>query len=689
MADTDISLKTIEAKVKALKSGETDIKLTEEEEQFLVKFIETAWEQHPYVISRFPRWKKILAWVCGYQYLDYAEGSKRLLPVKLQRKRKVVFNRLPSFLRTKLGKMVGDVPSMGVIPATTDSADIEKAEAADEIVEALAFKLRWKKLLKQFKLWILLLNCAALRVFWDEEAEGITGWEAKPQLDINGNTIPGTDQDQKQTEAGDIAMEVIDPFSFRIDPLFRDRNKWRWFLYGSEEDAPDLEDEYDLDKGALRETSTVQKQAYQLDATSLDDDLQNTNPAEQEDVKGRTVTKKELWTKKIRVYEAGKKILECKANKQGQIPFFVFEDQLIPISSNEKGIVYNESDIRNVIPVQREYNRWISLISVALEKATKVKVMLPLNSILSKKQFTDDFATFIDFNPMRGIPPHQLKIDPLPAFVPTYKADLEREFETIMNTHEASFGRLPQRASHASGALVNLLVEQDDAVMNPLLDDMNDVFSDAWSYALQLVKDNYGLTRIIQYIGEDSSHAAVKFKGADLGNNTDVRVVSNSGLPRSRPLKIEYVMRLRSAGLLPPDPKASLELLNFGNVEKMFRDELIHIHKAERENTMIEESLNIDLEEVKAWVYPFDDHAAHFKVHLRDRLSAKFDKFSPFQKKAIELLIQLHAQALAQQAQQQMQAQAQPGRPGQGPQQPPAAAPPPGGEPANLPTNQG
>jgi hypothetical protein len=223
-----------------------------------------------------------------------------------------------------------------------------------------------------------------------------------------------------------------------------------------------------------------------------------------------------------------------------------------------------------------------------------------------------------------------------------------------MNLGPASFGQLPERASHASGALVNLLIEQDDVVLNPLLNRINGVVQDAWSLAMRIVQNNYAAERYIRYVGEDGSNEVIKFMGADLRGNTDVRVISQTGLPRSRALRIEYIMKLREAGMLPDD-RANLEMLEFGQVDKIFKEQMVHERRAHRENSMIHDNPNIDPQEATGWVYPMEEHGVHMQIHLRDRLGTRWNRYNENQQQALEAHIQAHQQIIQQQQQAQME----------------------------------
>jgi len=638
-----------------LRNIETQIlsgkELTSDEKAYASRKILQYWDEHPDVINRFPRWKKYLAWVAGYQNFDYNKITKKLVEVPLKRRRALSFNKLKPFVRTLLAKLSQDAPQMSVAPNTSESEDLEAARAADSLVSGLVTRMGFINELNQVKLWLITCNRAFMRVFWNTEKKGVLGYLAPDEEDDDiakmleeGNT--SSSELEESFEDGDVDIEAISPFEIRVDPLYADREKWRWLVHGQEVDADELEREYDLKPGSLKEPSDKLENAYNIQLHD-EADLVVGSSANSTDVTGRVVVKKTLWTPKMYITVGGDQVLAYGKNDMDEIPFYCFEEKLIPIDNYEKGFPYNESLLKDAIPIQREFNRTISNMSLALERASKLKIMAPLGSILNKRQWTNDFGVFVDYNNSAG-EPHQMKLDPFPMDVPQYKSDLEREIESSMNIHEASFGRLPERASHASGTLVNILLEQDDVVLNPLLNQINDVLSHVWTLVLKLVQDNYTTSRMIKYIGEDMLPSVMKFKGSDLRGNTDVKVVSQVGLPRSRALRIEYIMQLREAGLLTDD-KATLEMLEFGSADKIFKTSMLHERKAQRENMQIESNKNIDPREVKGWIYELEEHAIHLQKHLEVRLGARYEALTPNQKEALEVHIQGTKDALIEQ----------------------------------------
>ena len=607
-------------------------KLNAEEEAYLVEKVNTIFDEHPDVTMRFPRWKKILAWVAGYQYYDYAKGSKTLQPVQIKRKRKLVFNRMRSFARTMLAKLTQTSANMGVVPNTDEYEDTQAADVGDKVLEFLSDKLHFSSLRRSFNAWFILTNRAYLRVFWNSEDSGIVARQQEPVMDDGGQ--PVGDRYSTITEPGDIGMEVLSPFNCRVDPLNFDRNKWRWFMYGEEVEADAIEDEYGLEEGSLNEKSNVHDTMLSLD-NSGDEDFQFSQSSDNEKITGKLVIKKHFWTPKIYVITAADKVLESRENTYGEIPVFFHEDRLVPINHYEKGIIYNDGTMKDLVPVQRAYNRHKSIVSQAEQRASQVRILGGFDGMVNKEHILDQSgAIFIDYNMNAGTP-QQLRMDSMPPWVIQNGTELEREFEMVAGVHEASFGRLPNRASHASGALVNVLLEQDDQVLDPMITDMDAIFSDAWSLALRIVQEKYTVGRLIKVCGKNSTEGAIRFRGSDLRGNTDVKVSSKTGLPRSRALRIDYIQKLWDSKILS-DPKTVLELIELGEVKKLFSDSLLHEKRAMRENALIENDPNIDPASTVAWIYALDDTLAHLKFHLRDRLSPKFDYYTPNQKQALD-----------------------------------------------------
>ncbi len=623
--------------------------LSDDDKAFVINRVEEYWTNHPDVVYNFPKWKKILTWIAGYQYIDYNTVKKELQPVPYI-KRKITVNRLKPILRQMLAKIKTTVPELGVIPNTREYEDINAAKLGDQLLEALSNTIRFHRIRKDFFSWLLTLGRACIRVFWDETKEGIVSYERVVDEETDEERI------NIIKAIGDVGMEVVSPFNYRHDPLFSSPEKWRWFLFGEIVDRNNLAEAYGIDAETLaieEDTSLDILYSQPFDITRDETDtlgVGGIGSTQKED----SCFRYELWTRKIFIIVGGKQVLEYGINEDGSIPFFAYEDKLIPFELHEKGIALNTSIFKDLLPIQKEYNRFVSNLSSTIERASKIKVMTPVGSLLNKKQIFDDGSVVaIDYNPQYGNPT-QLKLDASSPIAMAFKQELEREMENVSGVHEVSFGRLPERASHASGVLVNLLLEQDDSLLDPLIKEVDEsVFSPAWSYLLRLVQENYNEPRILKMVGRDKENSVIQFRNADLRDNTDVFVSTNVSLPKSRALRTEWIIRIAEMGLIQ-DPKTILELLEFGEAKRIYEDELIHEKKAIEENQKIEAGLVLTEQDAIKMLYILDDDVTHLKIHLRDRLSNKFEKYNSLQKGVLELHIQAHLQKL--QAAQQQQA---------------------------------
>jgi len=62
---------------------------------------------------------------------------------------------------------------------------------------------------------------------------------------------------------------------------------------------------------------------------------------------------------------------------------------------------------------------------------------------------------------------------------------------------------------------------------------------------------------------------------------------------------------------------------------------------------MISKNPNIDPQSILDLLYELDDDTTHIKIHLRDRLSPKYEQYTENQKEALNLMIKSHQAKLA------------------------------------------
>jgi len=184
-------------------------------------------------------------------------------------------------------------------------------------------------------------------------------------------------------------MEAVSPFNYVHDPIYLEPSKWRWFLYGELVDRNILADTYGVSPDDLPLASGQDRNLLHPKATmAVDEDT----PAAASSFSDNQELcyRFEFWTRDFVAVSSGDKLLEIKYNIDHTIPFFAYEDTTVPYELYQQGMSLNSSVFSDMIPVQKEYNRFMSLLSQTLERASKLKVLLPTGSVLDRSKIVDD-----------------------------------------------------------------------------------------------------------------------------------------------------------------------------------------------------------------------------------------------------------------------------------------------------------
>ncbi len=99
-------------------------------------------------------------------------------------------------------------------------------------------------------------------------------------------------------------------------------------------------------------------------------------------------------------------------------------------------------------------------------------------------------------------------------------------------------------------------------------------------------------------------------------------------------------MKLREVGLLTDD-KSTLEMLEFGQADKIFKDGLLHERVAYKENDTIKENPEITLADIQneegedTWIHPLEQMEVHAVIHSRLIFGAEYTRLKPNQQEVI------------------------------------------------------
>jgi hypothetical protein len=268
-------------------------------------------------------------------------------------------------------------------------------------------------------------------------------------------------------------------------------------------------------------------------------------------------------------------------------------------------------------------------------------------------------------------PPQPVQGLTLPPQVDNLLAGLREQILDVSGQSEVSRGNVPTGVR--SGVAVAYLQEEDDTKLGPTIENAEMATALLGSLTLSRFGQFYTVQRIIRWKKDTTKFDAMKFKGADLKNNTDVVCQAGSAMPKSKAARQQYTLELVQLGVLT-DPKEIKEELDLGAGEPDNNDK--NMAQADRENDVmmygsemgmfrLPEGENADQEMAQLVstavpVFQWQNHQLHIDRHTSRMMDEDFDKVRtshPGIGRLFDEHVAVHQQMLAQQQAAQAAAQ--------------------------------
>lgn len=600
------------------------------------------WLKHPVVENYHGPWTEYIAYLEGDQYCYYSETLQSLQNVEplVEREIKNVYNRILPLIRQQWAE-IRYPHSFYVVPNTTESEDKKAAAMASVLVEYTNVLRNFNHKVNFAKLWALVTGNVFWKEWWNKNLFGYV--ERK-----DGKPVK---------EDGDVDCNWVNPFNVRPDPQGKTREEWRWLIEGKLVPKSAVEEEFGLEKGDLPEETFVQAERGLF---------QRSNAVEPKEA---MIVRKERWERPSKNYSEGRFIVTAggfllwegeSPAPEGDIPYFHIQG-LMPILDEQWG----DSSVRIAQAAQRQFNRVGSMVDEHIQYF-KPKAMIPRGALTHREKaaFCRSGIDFVEFNPTGYGNPYWQSPPPLPEMFVRWLSFLENEIETETSVRKTLQGQLPKYATRASGELFQGLLGQDQKVLYPAIEDQEVQLQAAMKYRLQLIQKHYSQARMVKITGKNKEPSVAYIKGAEIRNNTDVRIRSGVDLMRSIEAKRNVVDAMIQKGLIT-DPKKAFELLDVKGLEEYMEDEYIDERQAQRIIDFFKQG--------KAYITANkdDNHDVHFKVFNNFRKTEEFDTLPEKIQGMILKRMEEHKSYLAQ-AQPQVaptQGPAQAGAPGAGTEQ--------------------
>jgi hypothetical protein len=549
------------------------------------------------------RWVIDLAFLAGRQYTFFNRSAHALQQIRTVKGRiRNVDNQLLPRWRRQVADLIKNDPIMSVVPHSTDDEDINAAKVANKVLQAWWRNIEMRKNVRELAGWVYSTGNCFLGDRWNPSL-------GPASLD------PKTGE---MVYLGDADIDVWSPFDIVV-PFTAMGNtnlhrfpwmqtvKWRhleWiaakYERGGEVRNESLSSpvvDMGLLLGSPGATATTEIEGAMLINHYIQPDKQ--------------------FPKGLFIVAANGVVLETADYPFNFYPFEQFKDVDVP------GVFWGKSTLEEGIGLQKTWNRTISSMNEFNRTMGKGKGLVPRNANLDALP-DDTHGEWLAYTPVMGLKPEILDLKGLPASYDKILALTQMSFDNLFSQHEVSRGT--NKSDIRSGIMVAALREQDAQGSIPAHAVFEESLERIMSRILKRIQVGYGVSRIIQVTGREDEFEVFAFVGADLRNNTDVRVKRQSSLPDSRVAREDQILRRFEVGLYgdPQDPEVRRHIMNMLDdavVKDIYSDTRLDEAYARFENQTLA-SGQVD----KVMPNSYDDHGIHLREHNHFRKGMDYQK---------------------------------------------------------------
>lgn len=486
-------------------------------------------------------------------------GVRLYIPPAPYYRSRPVINRIRPIIRTELSKLTAQKPSATVVPATGEDEDLAAAQAAEQIWESVYNQKKIASVFRQTMLWTLCCGTGFMKTYWDPNKKS-SQWKQNAVLG------PKTPPD------GDFCYENVTPFHLFVPDLMQEDIENQPYVIQLQTRSPEW----------VKLNYGIDVPPNVMEATDiLNDSFLNLVGAGE--FRKDSVLCYEVWVKpgNIQLLPEGG-MFTIVGNKLAQFvrgnPYLHQEYPYAKIPHIPTGRFYGDSVINDLVPIQREFNRTRGQIQEAKNKMGHPQLMAAKGSVVASK-ITTEPGQVIEYN--LGYPaPQPVPLQSLPAHVIQEIDRLLMDFEDISGQHQVSKGQVPSGVT--AGTAINFLQEQDESMLSMTHDGIEEAFEKIGRHTLCYVKQYWDIPRMVKVNGKDGFYNVISFSGADLRDNTDIRVEGGSSLPTSKAAKQAFLMDMMTQGFIPPEK--GLELMDMGGVNRLYDEIRVDAAQASREN---------------------------------------------------------------------------------------------------------
>ncbi len=543
------------------------------------------------------QWELDLEFLAGNQYCEISpRGEVEEEEKYYYWQNRGAFNHIAPIIDSRVAKLTKMKPIMSVKAAGAEESDVKNAKLATALVNSSYQRLSLGDVISKTTGWSESCGTGFYFIGWNPDAGKLLG-----------------EVDGKKVFEGDVVVESVSPFEIYPDSLCYEN----------------IENCESIIRARAMKTADVER-LYGITVAGEDVKVFGVDKAATgKSIVHDSVLVLEKYERPTADFPDGRLIVACEKTilYMGELPYvngvegrrgFPFVKQN---SIDKAGCFFGMSMVERLIPVQKAYN------------AVKNRKQEFLNRLTMGVVAVEDGSVDTDELAEEGLSPGKIIVYRQGANPPalmgtgTMPTDLNREEDRLLNefillSGVSEFSRSTDVAAGTSGVALQLLIEQEDARLNAVTENVRSAIRETAKQMIRLFKQFATSTRLLRTAGEQGKVELYYFNSSDLGSD-DVVFDTESELSYTPAQKKSAVYELIDAGLLTDDTgklsertKAKLlEILGFGSIDNTLDIESLHINKADEENLSgFKKPIGVD---------EYDDHELHIAEHTRFLLSAE------------------------------------------------------------------
>lgn len=577
------------------------------------------------------RWFVAGAFLRGQQHVEYNEGLGQLVTDAVPSYRvRLDLNRIRPKIRARLSKFFKNRPKPVVVPASSDTKDVQNARATEKLLNYQFDRLKMEEKYKDARMWASVTG----KSFW---------WFYIDPNESARVSVPDQFTQEPQVQEaplGDVCIEVGSAFEVLVaDPAIMRLGDQPRIQRCRLMDNADIQQRFPVVQ--LKEIETSRAGAKDSNYADRLATLRKDGAGTADIKRGPQSLVIEDYYAPCAKYPNGRKVVVVEdqlakyeeelpygmaTHKSNPFPCVEFTDALTP------GQFWTTTFIEQLLDVQRQYNYLFELLTENIRACSRPKFIVYRQHNLADGAWTTAAGEIVELTHVPGLPP------PIVLTAPNIASDVwqliavyEKMFDDLTQIYPASEGEV---AKSTSGFQTNLLQEATDSVHSPdVREDELTIQEAAWKIR-RLCKIWYDVPRLFSILGTNSLPEVIEFSQSQIDEYAEVRIQIGSMLPSMKAAKAQTALEYYKNGLLgdPNDPRVrrrALDLVDMGGAEVAAEEDRMDVSEAERENQILAAGGIV----VPAQFY--QDQITHIDRHQTYMKSPAFEQLDPELRKAV------------------------------------------------------